>query len=253
MIQFIKPTAPKLVFLAQWLAYILIVWFQGTLDSRHRFLVALYPLALFYLLACILTYANRRLRQLASSWLLLALGLALAAVDQGIKLLVTRFISLGASIPLVAGWLHLAHERNLQGSWIVTVFDLKFVGLGVLALIAILTLLCALLGHRYYVATQRQSLWADVAFLGLFAGTAGWIADIVLRGYIVDFIQLPGLVTADLKDIFLSVGVAALLAEALDNPAISLVWQGWHQEIRRLRRTGVSVVRFYRDAMRRKP
>jgi lipoprotein signal peptidase len=253
LVQFIKPTAPKLVFLAQWLAYVLIVWLQGTLDSRHRFLVALYPLALFYLLACVLAHANRRLRQLAPGRPLLALGLALAAIDQGIKLLVTRSLSLGTSVPLLEGWLHLAHERNVQGSWVVNAFNIKFIGLGVLALIAVLTLLCALLGHRYYVATQRQSLWADVAFLGLFAGTAGWIADIVLRGYIVDFIQLPGLVTADLKDIFLSVGVAALLAEALDNPAISLAWQGWRQEIWRLRRTGVSVVRFYHDAIRRKP
>jgi hypothetical protein len=41
------------------------------------------------------------------------------------------------------------------------------------------------------------------------------------RGYILDFINLPEVVTADLKDIVISIGVAAFFAEALDNPELS--------------------------------
>jgi hypothetical protein len=51
-----------------------------------------------------------------------------------------------------------------------------------------------------------------------------------LRGHIVDFIHLPGLVTADLKDVFMTIGVAALFAEALDNPQISWRWLGIRKE-----------------------
>jgi len=31
--------------------------------------------------------------------------------------------------------------------------------------------------HRYYVRTQRQSVWADVAFSGLFAALASWLCE----------------------------------------------------------------------------
>ena len=50
------------------------------------------------------------------------------------------------------------------------------------------------------------------------------------RGHIVDFIQLPGLMTADLKDIWVIIGVAALFAEVLDNPELSWRGGGWRKE-----------------------
>jgi hypothetical protein len=51
-----------------------------------------------------------------------------------------------------------------------------------------------------------------------------------LRGHIVDFLCLPGVVTADLKDIYLTIGIAATFVETLDNPDLSRPWQGWRAE-----------------------
>lgn len=61
----------------------------------------------------------------------------------------------------------------------------------------------------------------------------GGLCDLALRGYILDCINLPGVVTADLKDIFTYVGLAALFAELVDNPGTSLTWQGWRRELER--------------------
>lgn len=61
------------------------------------------------------------------------------------------------------------------------------------------------------------------------------MVDMFLRGYIVDFIGLPGLVTADLKDIFAYIGAAAIVIEALERPQKNLMWKGWETEILEIR------------------
>jgi hypothetical protein len=54
------------------------------------------------------------------------------------------------------------------------------------------------------------------------------------RGYIVDFMVLPGVLAADLKDLFAAIGAAAFCAEALDNPNVSLRPRGWRQDRKEL-------------------
>ena len=41
-------------------------------------------------------------------------------MDQGIKAVVTAWVPYQTSIPIVANWLHLAHEQNPHGSWIAS-------------------------------------------------------------------------------------------------------------------------------------
>ena len=71
------------------------------------------------------------------------------------------------------------------------------------------------------------------------------------RGYITDFINLPGLVTADFKDILVTVGVAAVFAEALDNPKLSWRWRGWRQEGEDLIQLGANVLSFSIQELRK--
>lgn len=52
----------------------------------------------------------------------------------------------------------------------------------------------------------------------------------LFRGYIVDYIGLPGLITADLKEIFIAIGIAPVLPETQDNPILSWRWVGWQNE-----------------------
>ncbi len=91
-----------------------------------------------------------------------------------------------------------------------------------------------ILFYRFYVTARRKSLWADAAFLGLFSGYAGFLCDMNVRGYVLDYIRLPHIVAADIKDITLAIGLAAFFAEIMDNPELSLHdafrWQGWRKE-----------------------
>ncbi|MBN2385819.1 MAG: signal peptidase II [Anaerolineales bacterium] len=232
VITFLKPTIVKMVFLAEWALFILITAARGDLKTNHQALVAGYPLIFFYLVACALAALNQHIRQIAKSWRLFVFGGGLFAVDQIIKTLIIALVPYQSSLPIVNNWLHLAHEHNSHGSWIASVFNVQSVCVFNLMQwgLAIPILFLAILCHRYYITNHRQSIWVDVALLGVLSGYASWICDMSLRGYIIDFINLPGLVTADLKDILITIGVAALFAEALDNPQLSWRWGGWQKE-----------------------
>jgi lipoprotein signal peptidase len=253
VVAFLRPTRLKLAFLAEWVLFILISAGQGKLEPNHQILIAVYPLIFLYLAACALTAWSRHTQQLAQGWRLLGWPLGLALLDQVSKLIVIAFVPYQTSIPIIDGWINLAHERNTQGSWLASVLNVQAVGIfnTVQWMLAVIVLFCSMLCHRYYTVTNRQSLWADVAFLGIFAGLASWICDMAFRGYIIDFIRLPGLVTFDLKDVLVTLAVGAILAEALDNPRVSWRWQGWRKERDDLIHLGASLISFSIRELRR--
>lgn len=227
---FLRPTLKKLIFLAEWTLFLLIALLRGDLEIGRQLLVASYPLVFFYVVACILCLLSRRTVQLATGWRLTGLALILAGVDQLSKAWVVARILDQTSVPIVEAWLHLGHVTNPHGSWVLSTLG-AHPALTWLLLIAVpIVLLGEIASHRYYVTSQRSSLWADLAFLGLFAGCTGWLCDMVLRGHIVDTIVLPGVVAADLKDLLVTFGAAALVVEAVGNPGVSLRPRGWRTD-----------------------
>jgi lipoprotein signal peptidase len=226
----LRPTATRLVFLVEWLLFMLLALLRGKLESGRQILVASYPLAFFYFVACAFALLGEQSQQLVRGWRLFALAVGLTAVDQLAKALILASIPYQASVPVIDGWLHLAHARNAHGSWLLSTLSARELGTVLLTIVVPLTLLFSVLCHRYYTRTQRKSVWADAAFVGLFGGCMSWVCDMHFRGYIVDFIVLPGVLAADLKDIFVTIGAAAFCAEALDNPNVSLRPRGWRQD-----------------------
>jgi len=236
--RFFRPTVPKLIFTAEWLAYVLLRATGGRLISLHQLMVALWPLLFFYCLGCALAAWSRRADRVASGRGLALLVVVMVALDQVSKTVISVLVSPNATLPLVKGWLHLANVHNVAGSWLTPVW---FKPVLTLAAMPVLPLL--VIGYRYYVSSKRRSLWADLALLGVFAGYSSWLCDIYLRGYVLDFIKIPGFVTADFKDLFLSLGICVII-EVLDNPDISLRWDGWRAELESTRRLVTDITTF---------
>jgi lipoprotein signal peptidase len=226
----LRPTATRLVFLVEWLLFILLALLRGKLESGKQILVASYPLAFFYSVACALALLSEHSQQLSRGWRLLVLALGLTAADQLAKAVVVASIPYQASVPVIGGWLHLAHVRNVHGSWVLSTLNTQGLGTALLMIVVPAALLFSVLCHRYYTYTQRRSVWADMAFVGLFAGCMSWVCDIYVRGHVVDFVVLPGVLAADLKDLFVTIGAAAFCAEALDNPSVLLRPRGWGRD-----------------------
>jgi len=236
--KFFRPTLPKLIFTAEWMAYILLRAAGGRLTSLHQLMVGLWPLLLFYCLGCVLVAWSHRADRVASGRGLALLVVVMVALDQVSKTVTSVLLSPDATLPLVKGWLHLANVHNVAGSWLTPVWFQP-----VLKLAAMPVLPLSVIGYRYYVSSKRKSLWADLAFLGVFVGYASWLCDIYLRGYVLDFIQIPGFVTADFRDLFLSLGICVII-EVLDNPDISLRWDGWRAELESTHRLITNIAAF---------
>lgn len=224
IIEFLKPSVIKLIFITEWVLLVLFELLRGELSWR-RLPVAFLPMASFYLLGSCLSALSRRTQMVARGSKLILISLSLTFLDQAIKTAVDVFIPYQISVPLIDGWLYLAHERNLRGSWLVETFNLDFVSIAALAVLTVAFLLAALIYYRRYLTNYRSSLWADVAFMGFFAALLSWLLDMLWRGYTLDYIQVPGIVTADLKDVLLTISIASIFAEVYDNPELSFLHQ----------------------------
>ena len=218
MLNFCAPTRAKLAFLAEWALFLLLEIVIGALNRPGQALAAGLPLVFFYICGCLLAWIAGRGMHLGSYAGLLGAGMLLALLDQAAKLAVTQGLGPNANLVLIPRGLVIEQSLNLHASWAAGQFNLDFLSVALLSALSILLLLALAFGYRYYRANRRPSRWADLAFLFLLGGVASALADQVLRGFTVDFIGLPGLVVADLKDIWLSLGIACLLAEALTAP-----------------------------------
>jgi lipoprotein signal peptidase len=242
--RFLKPTKLKLLFLVEWGVFILLQITRGEITNLDQLLIAGTPFLFFYLLACGFTQLSFSRSRIVNGWKIIPTGFILATLDQSVKLFITYLIPYQASQPIIHGWLHLSHEHNLHGSWFVATFNPIPLSPISLFIIVIPLLLGTILFHRYYLHTQRESTWADLAFLGLFAGLLSWVFDMGLRGYIVDYIQLPDIMIADFKDILLTIGIASLFVEVLDQPRISFQWKGVRKEIHDFAHACSNIIQF---------
>jgi lipoprotein signal peptidase len=232
LLVFLSPSLIKLFFLVEWLLLILYTLIWDGISLQGALAGSILPLAFFYLVGSTFSALSRQSQQLAGGAKLHLLALSLAFIDQILKTVISLIIPNQNTLPIIQGWLHLAHERNLRGSWLVEIFDFTFVSHTVLVIFVLPFLLGTLIGHGYYTTRYRKSVWADAAFLGLFSGLLSALCDLILRGYTLDFIQVPGIVTADLKDVLITIAIAAFFAEAYENPNIALLrWHGVRQEI----------------------
>lgn len=246
MLAFFKPTPIKLVFLLEWLLYLPFALWMGYLSEASRLLPILFGVLFYYLVACLLValLERRRPRLLLSR--LLALALGLAGLDQLIKLGVYRLLPLETSIPLLPGILNLQQARNLDHSWLMSVFQWRFIGQAGLALLSLLGLGLGILIYRYYVSSRRESPWAALSWVLFSAGLLSALCDQTLWGFTLDYLQLPGHFVADGKDLYLSFGLGALLAEIVHTRSFSLSLDlpGAARELR-------SFLRFVRDDLRK--
>jgi signal peptidase II len=210
--KFLKPNWMKLIFLFILPLYLLVELIRKGAGVFSGITTLLLPAFFFYLIGSFLvTFHQKRNGGLTLKVVLISAA-ALLVVDQGAKWVIVTMLELGGSIPLLPGLLHISYAQNIYGSWLFG----DLVGHSFLLVFIILCLLVTLSAYRYYRNVVRRSFLADMAFVFLVASFISAFFEIGVRGYVVDFIQLPGHVTADIKDIYLGLGSSCVLVETFD-------------------------------------
>lgn len=145
---------------------------------------------------------------------LIGIACLLVAVDQLSKAAVRGALAPGESIPLIDDVLRITFFQNFKGfSWWVPALPLWTKS--VLRVLLLFILLAAFPVYLFYTQTRRQSIWVDMAVVGLSASACGHLLDDVLVGYTTDFIQVFHLPSANLADIYSYFGLGALLVETV--------------------------------------
>jgi lipoprotein signal peptidase len=200
------PLIPALL----WAACVALAVIGGRFESSGQALRALWPGVLAWMVFSLLNEAERRQGRLAPLPWLVMLALLVVGLDLLAKAWLEANLPYRVVVPFAGEWLYLFRAHNPHGTWIgprdmvplVTLFDLVVV-------------FAAIPVYRYWHAHARRSVWIDVAFVGVFGGALGAAADLLLRGYIVDYMLLPGMPIADLKDQLLNLGLAAMAVETV--------------------------------------
>ncbi len=215
--QFLRPTRTKLVFWVEWGLYLAFVAAIGQAPRPDELLVLVYPLALYYLTACIFAALVNR-GATPPFHRLLGWAALLAGGDQAAELAVLAWLPLGARVTLLPGRIYLEQALNPYTSWLVSLFGRAFLPPAGMSLLSLILAAGLVEFYRFYSASVRRSGWMDLALVFLLAGLGSAFCDQAFRAVTVDFLALKGLFVADLKDIFLSFGVGSLLAEAVSGP-----------------------------------
>lgn len=159
---------------------------------------------------------------------LVALAFLLVTTDQVVKAIVRTTLTPGESVPLLDDVLRVTFVPNFRGfSWWVPPFP-TWANL-VFQILLILVVLAAFPVYLFHTHTRRQSIWADIAVVGISASGLGHLMDGVFVPYTTDFIQVFNSPCANLADVCSYVGIGALVVETLSVFRIRKPkWRGFH-------------------------
>lgn len=117
----------------------------------------------------------------------LFLVLALVALDQATKLLVSRAVDLYESIPVIPGFFNITRIHNkgaIFGAFSRSDSRLVFWALTLASLTALLLVVA------YFLKTPPSDRLLKIALSLILAGALGNLTDRVLRGHVIDFLDL---------------------------------------------------------------
>lgn len=134
----------------------------------------------------------------------------LVLLDQIIKLIIYRWF-FTADVPILFNFVRFSPMQNTSLSWFGSLGVGVFANLFITVVLNIIVLYIASAGYAYLRKySSTPALLPHIIFCMLLAGAVCSLIDKTLWGGSIDYIQLVGLFTFDLKDCYLS-GSAVLV------------------------------------------
>lgn len=130
-----------------------------------------------------------------------------AFLDQTFKLLAHKYLILGRTIPIVGHFINLTYVRNTGAA-----FSL-FVGFS--PYLAVIGLIVAAGVVYFHYRVPAKSFARQTALAFILGGSAGNLIDRILRGYVIDYIDVTVWPVFNLADIMINLGVIILLYKVL--------------------------------------
>ena len=151
--------------------------------------------------------------------ILLFLFLFFLLLDQGIKILI-KLLWFNNDIPVIDGMLYFRPIINTDGSWLNARFGTS-VSFPILITLNILAIFIFVEVYRYYLHKGNKDFWSDMCFIFVSCGAICSLIDKVFYGGSLDFIGISNLFIADIKDLYINLGILFFALTMLNNGYLS--------------------------------
>lgn len=151
--------------------------------------------------------------------ILLSLFSFFLLLDQGIKILI-KLLWFNNDFPIINNMLYFSPIINTNGSWLNARFGTS-VSFPVLIALNVFALFLFIEIYRYYLHKGNKDFWADMCFIFVSCGASCSLIDKMFYGGSLDFIGISYLFIADIKDLYINLGILFFALTMFNNGYLS--------------------------------
>ncbi|GAA0110586.1 MULTISPECIES: signal peptidase II [Clostridium] len=188
-----------------WLLYFVFEIITGRVDSFYTLSMNLLLTIVFAFTGWIIYITSQKYSNGFTSKVVFIIFLVLMLIDQGIKLIIKLFY-FDNYFEIIPKFLSFDPIINTDGSWLNARFGLG-VGFSSLIILNALAVILFIEVYRYYLSKGNKDFWSDMAFLFILSGALCSLIDKTFYGGSLDFIGISNLFIADIKDIYINLGI----------------------------------------------
>lgn len=202
-----------------WALYVLFELFTGRIIDFQTISFNIILILLFALVGLFTYKFGIKHENGFKSNILLLLFLFFFLLDQGIKILI-KFLWFNNDFPIINGMLYFRPIINTDGSWLNARFGTS-VSFPILITLNILAIFIFIEVFRYYLHKGNKDFWSDMCFIFVTCGAICSLIDKVFYGGSLDFIGISNLFIADIKDLYINLGILFFTLTMFNNGYLS--------------------------------
>lgn len=188
-----------------WLIYFAFEIITGRVKDIYTFSLNLLLTLVFALTGYIIYKLSNKFKNGFTSRKVILIFSILLIIDQGIKLIIKQYF-FNNYFEIIKGFLSFHPIINTKGSWLNARFNFE-VGFSSLIIMNGIALFFFIEIYRYYLSNHNKNFWVDNAFIFITVGALCSFIDKVFYGGSLDFIGISDLFIADIKDIYINMGI----------------------------------------------
>lgn len=202
-----------------WLLYVLFEIVSGRIRDFNTILFNLLLIILFAIVGLLTYHIGIKHERGFKFKPLLILFIVLFILDQGVKILI-KFFFFKKYVEIIPDMLSFHPIINTHGSWLNARFGTS-VSFPLLILLNIAALVLFIEIYRYYLFNGNKDFWSDMCFIFVLCGALCSLIDKVFYGGSLDFIGISDLFIADIKDLYINLGILFFALTLFNNDYLS--------------------------------
>lgn len=198
-----------------WIMYTLFELFSGRINDTNTLILNIAIIIIFSFCGLIIYNIGIRFEQGLPYKSILWIFIFFMLIDQGIKIII-KLLFFKDYFEIIPNLLCFSPIINTNGSWLNARFGTS-VSFSLLILLNLIAVFLFIEIYRYYLYNKHKSFWADMCFVFIFAGALCSLIDKIFYGGSLDFIGISNLFIADIKDIYINLGILFFIVTIFDS------------------------------------